>query len=687
MSRRSLFRNRPLFLKLTCYLLITSLILAGCSISPQPLTLRELEEQTANDLALMQAGQEAVGETPITLYDAMARALKYNLDHRLKLMEQALAVKQLDVSRYNLLPELTASAGYNHRSNDLGSTSQSLLDGSQSLVASRSSERASRTADITIMWNVLDFGVSYAQAKQEADRILILEERRRKVIQNILQDVRYAYWRAVSAERLIQDMVGLLEQTKIAFKHSQQIAVERLQPPRESLEYQKELLENIRLLWSLIQNLTPAKVELAALMNLTPGESYRLTEENWTFPEMPSFNVPVRELEQMALVSRPEMREEHYKARISAQDVRKSILSMMPSLSIEFGPSYDGNDFLYNQSWWNAGSMVSHNLLKLFSGPKAIKAAKAQQEIDTMRRQAVGMAIMVQVNLAYQRYQLASKEYYVSRHLEQISNQLHEQISVEQAVGDGNALQLIKSQTNALIAKMRHYQTYSELQSSVGRIYSTLGIDLLPAEIEATDLATLAVGIQESIQGWQETVNVELAAGASRPEAEVAGLPDPGLGFNELSNKPYAAISFAPGQKTASQEKISLETLLSGRITTKEEPAPAMPLSSASIENQDYGTNNRLRTAVIVKQPAETADAPPIESMVINLRSAGLTAANEILRRRLLGDMEEGPVRIKVKSTGYQPVRLIRKDAIDSSRNTTVQVRLSSPLAVPQRLR
>jgi outer membrane protein len=52
---------------------------------------------------------------------------------------------------------------------------------------------------------VLDFGVSYYRAQQKADQILMAEERRRKVIQNVLQDVRNSLLAgALGAQRLIR---------------------------------------------------------------------------------------------------------------------------------------------------------------------------------------------------------------------------------------------------------------------------------------------------------------------------------------------------------------------------------------------------------------------------------------------------------------------------------------------------
>src|SRR5262245_56319900 len=115
-------RMRPIH---TPIVLAIAVLLAACSsqqLRPPAYTTDEIQQRVAQDRALMYADQEPV-TGPISFYEAAARALKYNLDYRLKLAESALAANLRDVTSHELLPRLVASAGWAGRNNDSGGTS------------------------------------------------------------------------------------------------------------------------------------------------------------------------------------------------------------------------------------------------------------------------------------------------------------------------------------------------------------------------------------------------------------------------------------------------------------------------------------------------------------------------------------------------------------------------------------
>jgi len=192
-----------------------AVILAGCSVTPKALTPDEVRDRVKQDSVEMYRAQEPI-TGPVSMEEAVARALKYNLDYRLKRMESALALGLTDYASKDMLPQLVASAGYQSRNNFSGGTSIGLLDGVESTNPTSSDERSRTLRGIEFSWNALDFGVSYYRARQQGDQFLIAEERRRKVVQNLLQDVRAAYWRALGAQRLTAQADEVLQKASLA---------------------------------------------------------------------------------------------------------------------------------------------------------------------------------------------------------------------------------------------------------------------------------------------------------------------------------------------------------------------------------------------------------------------------------------------------------------------------------------
>ena len=72
-------------------LLAVGLVLAGCAVKPQLATQDEVRDRVKSDTASMYLGQAPITNA-ISLEEAIARALKYNLDYRLKKMESAVAL-------------------------------------------------------------------------------------------------------------------------------------------------------------------------------------------------------------------------------------------------------------------------------------------------------------------------------------------------------------------------------------------------------------------------------------------------------------------------------------------------------------------------------------------------------------------------------------------------------------------
>lgn len=492
-----------------------ALVLAGCgSIQPVAFTDDEIRERVTEDRLQMYADQEPI-TAPISFHEATARALKYNLDYKLKLMETALSRSLHDVSTFEMLPAVVASAGYVDRNNDSGGRSIGIEDRVETLRPSTSQERERRLADLTFSWNVLDFGVSYYRAQQKADQVLMAEERRRKVIQNVMQDVRNSYWRALGAQKLLGRVDNLLERVNKALEYARQIEDQGLMPRQEVLAYQRALLDAVNLLTLRRQDLELARAELSALMSIAPGTPYTLADE----AEQPLPPVPTNFelLETMALERRPEIMEEWYRKRVTENDIKAAKLLLWPNLNLDAGFHYDSNKYNYNANWVDTGLRVSWNILKLTQWPSLQRAHKHQNETDDMRRMALSMAVLTQVRVGVQRYGLALAELDFAKESLRVDQQL---LKYAQAASESrfqSELEVIRAEARALLAEYQRYASYSNAQAAWGRLYNSVGLDVLPEVVEDHDVQTIAGAIADTTRQWQQEVFGVAAQASGQP--------------------------------------------------------------------------------------------------------------------------------------------------------------------------
>ncbi|CAI8983633.1 TolC family protein [Pseudomonas neuropathica] len=478
---------------------LLALAISGCAVTSEPIERSVSEQRAKSDLQGMYKDQEPL-RGPLTLHQAMARAVKYNLEGRLKIMEEALAKRQLDLASFDMLPRMALDAGYVGRNNVNASSSQSVRTGTQSLEPSTSQDRDREVADLTMVWNVLDFGVSYISAKQQGDQRLIVQERRRKVINTIVQDVRSAYWRAMAAERLLKQIDSLMARVQTARDNSQTLSDQRIGDPVQSLGYQRSLIEATRQLEEQRRALSLAKTELATLINLPLGTPLTLaTDDGYQIPEL---KVDLAKLEQEALTSRPELREQDYQTRISAAETRKAMLRLLPGLEFSAGGHYDSNSFLVEQGWADYGVKVTWNLFNVISAPAAINVAKAGEEVATARRQAMSIAVLAQLYVANANYQEAMRQFKTNQQLSDIDGQIVGQLrNRHQAAGIGE-LELIQGELNNLQADLRRDLSYADLRNAYGQIFASAGLDPLPDQVQSTEVQSIATALANRESAW-----------------------------------------------------------------------------------------------------------------------------------------------------------------------------------------
>lgn len=502
-----------------------ALVAAGCAVKPVAITDEGHMKRAAEDQRRLFDEQEPI-KAPLTLSEAITRALKYNMDYRTRLMEEASALGQTDLANYDMLPRLTAAAGYSTRNNDsfgFGYTPT----GSISTTPSAASERSHSFDSLTFSWNVLDFGLSYIRAKQLANQSMISEEHRRKAVQNLIQDVRNAWWRVEAAQRLLPETDKLLAEVDQAAARAKLIETRKLLPPLQIVAYKRSLLDLEQQISVRRQELEQAKLEFAQLLNLRPGSEYSVAAPNIDDPTPPDLTANIGTLEQIAVNNRPELREEGYRARNTHLEGTKQLLSLLPSLSFDTGINYDSNKYLVNSNWSSAGLNLSWNLLKLVSLPSLKEANKAAAKVDETRRLALTAAVLGQTRIAAVRYRLLTQEFEIWDDAVNDDVRIVGYLNASKQVGLETELELIRAKARGMVSKINRDLVYANLQGAVGRLYNSVGLDSLPLDAETQAPEALASALEKNIQGWEDASFAPKPAVTHLPVAIMAvrGLP------------------------------------------------------------------------------------------------------------------------------------------------------------------
>jgi outer membrane protein TolC len=474
--------------------------LAGCAVSPVPLTPPQLQAMADSNASRVTANQEPINGS-VSLYEAMARALKYNLDYKVESMQHSLRTAELNVSHYNMLPNAVVNSGYTARDSYYSSGERNLTTGVETAPRETSQEKRVSVSDMTFSWNILDFGLSYIRAHQSADRVLIAEEARRRVIQRVIEDVRTAYWRAVSADRMVKKLTQLEGRTKQALTNAKALFEGKEASPITGLTYERELIEIKRTAQELRRELSVAKTQLAALMNIPPDASFTLTGEEIN-AKAPVIGTDAREMTAMALLNRPELRDIAYQRRINENEAHAALLELLPGIQIYGGANYDTNKYLDHNQWVNWGAKASFNVMKVFQYPGRKNVINAQDELLDARALALTMAVMTQVHVSRIRFAHLSTELVTARSYFDVQQRLVNQMRAEAAADRISEQTLVREEMNTLVAEAKRDIAYASTQNAFANLFASVGLDPYASEID-TDLNVKALAAR--IKGlWLE---------------------------------------------------------------------------------------------------------------------------------------------------------------------------------------
>ena len=522
--------------------MLSAMLLAACAVKPEPISQAEHLKRAQDDYKTLYSTYVPL-TAPLTLPDAIARALKYNYDAQLAKTEETLQDRQLDLAVAQMLPRLAANAGYSWRNNDNAAESVNEFTRTPDLDYSFSEEPTHATASLELSWNLLDVGVSYFQAKQQGYRTYVAVERRRKVIDGLVKSTQEAYWKAVAADRLMPRLNPLLVDAQHMLDNAREASRENLVPPLQGLDFQQNMLSVVGQLEHMRTDLNTARVQLASLINVPSDTPIQFAPMDLDMAA-PTSRIDPQKLEALGLAMRPELREEAYQEKIDQQDVYKEIVKMLPGVGILGSLNYDSNRYLYNPNWAQLGVNATFNLVNLIEGPKAIAAAKTSVEVSHQRRLALSVAVLTQVNLSYQDYLASAQDLDIAKQIDEVEQKIRVASANASRAQEESEADRVRRELASMVSEFTYDRAIAQVHTALTNLYTSVGVDLVPPNAETDDLPTLSRRVKSAIAGWEAGQLPELAMAMPAPAAAQA-VPVAGTSSTAVPAAAPAAVAVA----------------------------------------------------------------------------------------------------------------------------------------------
>lgn len=473
---------------LLIFTLLGMSLIVGCSVTPMILDTGEIADQLILDRNVALKDIEPLSG-PLTLDEAIARAVKYNLDFRVNMIEQTIAFGQLDLSRYDMLPQVLANAGYSAR-NKPSEQTQNL-------------DLSSRNYSLGLSWSLLDFGSSYYKARQNANNLLAANEQRRRAMHLLIMDVEFAYWRAATAQALNDQLrrTGFaIENAIAALEREQDINV---QSPVERLRSLRELLVAQITIKEVQEELNTAKLELANLINAPAGEVFVLADVDTSYALSEIMQKPLEELEFIALHNNAELSVQFYESRNAVLETRRAILDLLPGLNLDWNQKYSTDSALVNDSWNESALTVTWNLFNILRIRDVQDLSNAREDLATIRRIAVQMAVVTQMHVARIELENARQSLTYAKRLSSVDSEIELNMIRGGLAGIHSESEVLLAHTAAIVSKLRKHRALAGFYAAESRLKSSLGLEPRINSVHTATILELSAAYRDAQEQWR----------------------------------------------------------------------------------------------------------------------------------------------------------------------------------------
>ena len=418
------------------------------------------------DMQNMYANTPTKIEKPIDMYMTMALALKYNYSGRMTRYQESLI--KTGNATYSALPEIVSKAGYVN------------------------TNYSDTSPDLKVAWNILDISTLHYMNKDPFLRQSIATEESRKVIQNILQEARVLYWKALTAQRLLPIVDDTIEHITLDVDEmniaAKELSKQGLTPDTEQLIQKRKYMEAVKKLSTLKRDMETAHERLASLMGLHPQTQFTLAGKEYGNFALPDIKSNLSRLEWLALTNRPELKVHDL---LTSSDDLELIIS---SFRDDNGKGYKNNPSAYNQQWCMAAKEASMAVYE------NIRQTADEKIMNDLRRQRMTSLVLNQVYIAWARYTSSMEDYQIAMEIAGTSENIAEDITMSKG---SHAEKSQLEAARAIADEVKASLAYVDFQDSLGALYATIGLDAVPYYMLNESPSKIAVSLYETLEKWR----------------------------------------------------------------------------------------------------------------------------------------------------------------------------------------
>lgn len=427
------------------------------------------------DLQNMYVGTPSQISRPIDMYMAMALALKYNYTRRLASYQENLIKSNINPMT---LPTMAENLGYDNTMNSTATP-----------------------ADLKLSWNLLDISSLYYQNNLAAPEIAA-QEQSRKAINNILQEARSLYWKALAAQRLIpviDDMNEYLVRVVDELNaRSNEMMKEGKTPSTNLLLKKRKYLESIQQLAALRKKFDTAQAEFAGFLGFYPSTEIKMAGAEYGNFAIPSMRAKIQQLEWLALTNRPELRAFDNITDKSELELVIKDFDDVNNSDYRQDPNY------YNRKWSKESNDLAMTVFEDVRYPGV-------STYNSLARQRMTNIVLNQVYLAWAMYQSAVEEYLLNMSVATTSEDIAEDITDKE--GSDKAVSHLES-AKAIIDEAQAFLAYIDVQEAIGKLYASIGMDAVPSGMLNESPSLIAIQIKKILDKWQDGIFITRPDGA-----------------------------------------------------------------------------------------------------------------------------------------------------------------------------